>query len=162
MPAVRGCGRGPRTAWAGGWVPGARWVGIVWRQRVWRCVDVGCATGRFVEQVADLVAPRGSITTRAVSWAIGQLRREHATIAGLARQPGTSWKTMWCAVEPGLVRLAADESLLENVTALGVEEHVWRHVDSREEGPSLSSCLCKWSGFRWFGGIVRGSGGRAR
>ena len=37
----------------------------------------------------------------------------------------------------------------------------WRDLP-REQFGSLSSCLCKWSGFRWFGGIVRGSGGRAR
>ena len=59
-----------------------------------------------MEQVPTLVAARGSITMRAVTWAIGQLRREHATIAGLARQLGTSWKTVWRAVEPELVKLA--------------------------------------------------------
>ena len=69
-------------------------------------------------------AVRGSITARAVTWAIGQFRREHATIAGLARQLGTSWKTVWRAIEPELVRLAADESRFENVTMLGVDEHV--------------------------------------
>ncbi len=88
-----------------------------------------------MEQVPSLVAPRGSITKRAVTWAIGQLRREHATIQGLARQLGTSWKTVWRAVEPELVKLAADESRFENVTSLGVDEHVWHHVDPRRRGP---------------------------
>ena len=88
-----------------------------------------------MEQVPTLVAARGSITMRAVTWAIGQLRREHATIAGLARQLGTSWKTVWRAVEPELVKLAADESRFENVTTLGVDEHLWHHVDSRKRGP---------------------------
>ncbi len=88
-----------------------------------------------MEQVPSLVASRGSITARAVSWAIGQLRREHATIAGLARQLGTSWKTVWRAIEPELVRLAADEARFEGVTTLGVDEHVWHHVDPRTRGP---------------------------
>lgn len=116
-------------------VPGATRVRIVWRQRVFRCDGDDCGRKTFVEQVPGLVAPRGSVTTRAVSWAIGQLRREHATIAGLARQLGTSWKTVWRAIEPELQRLADDESWFEGVTTLGVDEHVWHHVDPRRRGP---------------------------
>ena len=81
----------------------------------------------FVEQLPALVAARGSITVRAIGWAIGQLRREHGTIAGLARQLGTSWKTLWRAIRPELERLAADESRFDGVTSLGVDEHVVRH-----------------------------------
>ncbi len=110
-------------------VPGATRVQVVWRQRVWRCGDDDYTRKMFVEQLPDLVARRGSTTTRAVSWAIGQLRREHATVHSLARQLGTSWKTVWRAIEPELVRLAADESRFENVTTLGVAEHIWHHVD---------------------------------
>ncbi len=82
-----------------------------------------------------MVAARGSITQRTTAWAVGQLRREHATVHGLARQLGTSWKTVWRAIEPELVRLAADESRFENVTTPGVDEHVWHHVDPRKRGP---------------------------
>lgn len=53
-----------------------------------------------MEQVPGLVAARGSITTWAITWAIAQLRREHATIQGLARRLGTSWKTLWRTVCP--------------------------------------------------------------
>ncbi|MBN9200306.1 MAG: transposase, partial [Microbacterium chocolatum] len=116
-------------------VPGMTRVRVVWRQRVWRCSEAACSRKTFVEQVPSLVVPRGSITKRAVAWAIGQLRREHATIQGLARQLGTSWKTVWRAVEPELVKLAADESRFEKVTSLGVDEHVWHHVDPRRRGP---------------------------
>ena len=116
-------------------VLGATRVRIVWRQRVWRCGEDGCARRTFVEQLPGLVAPRGSITARAVAWAIGQLRREHASVHGLARQLETSWKTVWRALEPELVWLAADESRFENVTTFGVDEHVWHHVDPRKRGP---------------------------
>uniref|UniRef100_UPI00114215B4 ISL3 family transposase n=1 Tax=Microbacterium lacticum TaxID=33885 RepID=UPI00114215B4 len=116
-------------------VPGVARVRIVWRQRVFRCDDADCARKTFVEQIPSLVAHRGSITKRTIAWAIGQLRGEHATIAGLARQLGTSWKTVWRAVEPELVRLAADESRFDGVTTLGVDEHVWHHVDPRKRGP---------------------------
>lgn len=42
---------------------------------------------------------------------------------------------VWRAVEPELVKLAADESRFENVTTLGVDEHIWHHVDPRKRGP---------------------------
>ncbi|CAD5140779.1 protein of unknown function [Microbacterium sp. Nx66] len=42
---------------------------------------------------------------------------------------------MWRAVEPELVCLAADESRFDGVTTLGVDEHVWHHVDPRKRGP---------------------------
>ena len=116
-------------------VPGVTRVRVIWRQRVWRCDEDECGLRTFVEQVPSLVAPRGSITHRAVAWAIGQLRREHATIQGLARQLGTSWKTVWRAVQPELERMANDSSRFDAVTTLGVDEHIWHHVDSRRRGP---------------------------
>lgn len=64
-----------------------------------------------------------------------QLRREHATIQGLARQLGTSWKTVWRAVKPELERLADDPARFGGVSTLGVDEHVWHHVDPRRQGP---------------------------
>lgn len=116
-------------------VPGATRVRVIWRQRIWRCSDPDCARKTFVEHVPTLVRKRGSITRRVVLWAIRQLRREHATIAGIARQLGTSWKTVWRAIEPELARLAADESRFGSVTVLGVDEHIWHHVDPRRRGP---------------------------
>ena len=110
-------------------------VRVVWRQRVWRCPEATCERGTFAEQIPTLVAERGSITVRAVWWAIGQLRREHGTILGLARQLGTAWKTLWRAVEPELQRLAADESRFDGVESLGVDEHLWHHVSTRKRGP---------------------------
>lgn len=127
-----GRGRRPRVLHD---VPGVTRVRVLWRQRVWRCVDAGCAKKTFVEQIPMLVAPRGSITRRAIAWAIGQLRREHATIQGLARQLGTSWKTVWRAVKPELERLADDPARFDGVSTLGVDEHIWHHVDPRRQGP---------------------------
>ncbi len=68
-------------------------------------------------------------------WAIDRLRRDHATIAGLARALGTGWWTLWRVVKPVLERLAADESRFAGVTSLGVDEHVWHHGDRRTKGP---------------------------
>ncbi len=83
-----------------------------------------CPRGSFVEQVPGPVAPWGSITARAVAWGIGQLRREHATIAGLARRLSVSWRALWRVVKPELQRLAADEFRFAGVTSLRVDEHI--------------------------------------
>jgi transposase len=69
-------------------------VELLWRKRVWRCAERGCEAGAFTEQQEDLTPPRALLTLRACWWAIGQLRREHASVAGLARQLGTTWRTL--------------------------------------------------------------------
>ncbi|GER21681.1 ISL3 family transposase [Zafaria cholistanensis] len=102
---------------------------------MWRCPNPGCERGTFAEQFPSLAAARGSIPTRAITWAIGQLRREHATILGLARRLGTAWKTLWRTIRPVLERLAADRARFAGVTSLGVDEHIWHHVDPRRRGP---------------------------
>ena len=67
------------------------------------------------------------LTARACRWAINQLRREHASVQGLARQLGTAWRTVWRSIKPLLEALAGDESRFDGVTTLGVDEHVVRH-----------------------------------
>lgn len=86
-----------------------------------------------------LPAARGSITTRAISWAIRQLRAEHATIGGLARQLRVAWWTLWRVVKPRLEDLAADESRFAGVGTLGVDEHVWHHTPHKTstKGPAM-------------------------
>lgn len=75
------------------------------------------------------------LTTRACRWATEQVRREHASVAGLARQLATTWRTVWTSIEPILARAAADESRFAGVTCLGVDEHLWHHVSPRNRGP---------------------------
>jgi transposase len=106
-------------------------VELWWRKRVWRCEEPDCPTGAFTEQDEQISRPRALLTTRACWWAIGQLRREHASVAGLARQLGTTWRTLWLAIRPLLALMAADESRFDGVSALGVDEHVWHHVSTR-------------------------------
>ncbi|MEI4271368.1 hypothetical protein TEK04_06510 [Klenkia sp. LSe6-5] len=69
-------------------------VTIRWRKRTWRCGDPDCPVGAFTEQHPALAARRALLTTRACWWAIGQLRREQASVAGIARQLGTTWRTV--------------------------------------------------------------------
>nr|WP_141847216.1 ISL3 family transposase [Humibacillus xanthopallidus] len=115
--------------WAG------RPVTVVWRKRRWVCPESSCPRVSFVEQDERIARPRALLTVRACRWAIEQIRREHASIHGLARQLGTTWDTVWTSIRPLLQAAAADESRFAGVTTLGVDEHVWHHVNPIKRGP---------------------------
>lgn len=106
-----------------------------WRKRTWSCPEPSCPVGTFSEQDERVARPRALLTTRACWWAIGQLRREHASVAGIARQLGTTWRTVWRAIKPRLEAMDADESRFDGVRSLGVDEHIWHHVSVTERGP---------------------------
>jgi len=102
-------------------------VRVQWRKRSWSCLEPSCPLGGFTEQDARVAAPRALLTTRACWWAIGQLRRENASVQGLARQLGTTWRTVWSAIRPLLEAMDADPARFAGVTDLGVDEHIVRH-----------------------------------
>ena len=54
--------------------------------RRWMCCERTCQTVTFLEHSEKVCAPRARLGTRAIRWAIRQLRFEGATIAGLACQ----------------------------------------------------------------------------
>ncbi len=112
-----------------------RCVRLRWRKRRWSCPEPACPVGVFTEQDQRLARPRALLTSRACWWAVRQLRREHASVAGIARQLGTSWRTVWRAIKPLLEAMAADESRFDGVRTLGVDEHIWHHVSVAERGP---------------------------
>lgn len=94
-------------------------VELTWRKRAWRCAELSCPGGVVTEQDEAIAASGALLSTRACWWAIGQLRREHASVLGLARQLGTTWRTVWRAIEPVLEQMAADESRFEGERARG-------------------------------------------
>ena len=106
-------------------------VRLVWRKRTWRCDEPACPAGVVTEQHPDLARPRALLTARACWWAVRQLRREHASIAGIARQLGTTWRTVWTSIQPLLQAMADEETRFDGVTRLGVDEHVWHHVSTK-------------------------------
>lgn len=106
-------------------------VRILWRKRRWRCPEPACPSVSFVEQDERVAAPRALLTRRACRWAIGQVRREHASVNGVRRQLGTGWRTAWEAIKPLLQDAADQEARFEGVTVLGVDEHVWHHVSTK-------------------------------
>lgn len=114
---------------------GARPVRVRWRKRSWRCPDAGCPRGAFTEQAPAIAAPRAVLSARAIEWAVAQMRHENASVAGIARQLGVSWRTAWRAIKPVLEARAGDVARFEGVRTLGVDEHIWHHVDVRARGP---------------------------
>jgi transposase len=108
---------------------------VRWLKRRWSCPASTCPVGVFTEQDEQIARPRALLTTRACRWAIEQIRREHASIHGLARQLGCTWRTVWRSIRPLLEAAAADESRFDGVTTLGVDEHVWHHVSPIKRGP---------------------------
>ena len=120
-----------------------RAVRVLWRKRTWRCAEDSCPVGSFSEVDDDLARPRALLTARAAWWAVGQLRREHACVAGLARQLGTTWRTVWRAVKPLLVVMAADPARFDGVTTLGVDDpraalHAGAHPSGTTSPPGRS------------------------
>lgn len=110
-------------------------VRLRWRKHRWVCPEPTCLVGSFVEQDPAVALPGRKLATRAIRWAIGQLRSEQGSIEGLSRQLGTSWRTLWRAIQPVLEAAAEDETRFEGVTSLGVDEHIWHHVSPRTRGP---------------------------
>ena len=94
-----------------------------------------CQIATFSEQNHSMCAPRARLGTRAIRWAIRQLRFEGATILGLARQLGTTWNTVWSHIKPCLQAESDDPARFAGVRVLGVDEHVWHHQDRRRRGP---------------------------
>ena len=84
----------------------APWAGVLarirWFNRRWICREHTCQIATFTEQNHSVCAPRARLGTRAIRWAIRQLRFEGATIADLARQLATTWNTVWSHIKPRL------------------------------------------------------------
>jgi transposase len=94
-------------------------VELRWRKRTWECVEPSCPVGVFTEQDDAIAKPRAMLTARACLWAVHQIRREHGSVSGVARQLGTAWKTVWASIRPILQAAAADESRFAGVATLG-------------------------------------------
>ena len=102
-------------------------VRVVWRKRRYRCHETACEVTTFSE-VHELAAPRAKLTTRAIAWAVTQLRCHDIAVSALAEMLGVAWNTVWDAITPVIEAQLAAEDRLAGVNALGVDEHVWRHV----------------------------------
>ena len=115
----------------------APWAGVParfrWFKRRWICREHACRIVTFIEQNHSVCAPRARLGARAIRWAIRQLRFEGATIAGLARQLGTTWNTVWSHIKPCLQAASDDPTRFAGVQVLGVDE---RRVASPRPTPT--------------------------
>jgi len=82
--------------------------------------------GGDVHRDDELAAPRALLTRRAVVWAADALTDDDTTVAALARRLGVDWHTLWDALKVEARRRAEHPDRLPGVSALGVDEHVWR------------------------------------
>ena len=117
----------------------ARWAGVParirWFKRRWICRERTCQIATFTEQNHSVCAPRPCLGTRAIRWAIRQLRFEGATIAGLARQLATTWNTVWSHIKPCLQAASDDPARFAGFGYWGLMRGVWHHQDRRRRGP---------------------------
>jgi transposase len=86
--------------------------GHVWRQ------DTTCAA-----------EPRAKLSRRGLRWALEAIVVQHLTVARVAEGLAVAWNTANDAVlAEGKRVVINDEQRFHGVTAIGVDEHVWRHT----------------------------------
>ena len=102
-------------------------VRVAWRKRIYRCLEDRCGVSTFSE-VHELAGSRAKLTTRAIAWAVAQLRGHDIAVSALAQMLGVAWNTVWNAITPLIESQLACQDRLGRVNALGVDEHVWSHV----------------------------------
>jgi transposase len=98
---------------------------VRWLVRIWRCREPACPLSTFSE-AHDVAPPRTVLTTRAVRWAVEALSDDDTTVSAVARHLGVDWHTAWNAIEVEARARVANPARLQNVTTLGVDEHIWR------------------------------------
>ncbi|MHA7284581.1 ISL3 family transposase [Arthrobacter sp. TMS2-4] len=105
-----------------GWRPTTLLVTI----RRYRCGGCGHVWRQDTTRAAD---PRAKLSRRALRWALEGIVVQHLTMARVAEGLGVAWDTANDAVlGEGKRRLVDDPHRFDSVTAIGVDEHVWRHT----------------------------------
>ncbi|MFJ6004019.1 ISL3 family transposase [Arthrobacter sp. NPDC092385] len=86
-------------------------------RRVWR------------QDTAKAAQPRAKISRGGLEWALKGVVVDHLTVTRVAAGLGVSWSAANDAVlAEGKRRLIDDPTRFQGVTAIGVDEHVWRHT----------------------------------
>ena len=108
---------------------GGRATVLVWWKRIWRCPNPACETRTWTEQLPLAVA-RSTVTQRAKAWLARRVGAQGHTVAGLARELGLGWGTVMRAVTEIGTPLIEDPTRLDDVRAVGVDEHAWQHANA--------------------------------
>ena len=105
-----------------GWRPTTLLVTV----RRYRCPGCGHVWRQDTSQAAE---PRSKLSRSALRWALEALVVAHLTVARIAEALAVSWNTANDAVlAEGRRVLIDDPARFDGVTAVGVDEHVWRHT----------------------------------
>ena len=105
-----------------GWRPTTLEVTV----RRYRCTGCGHVWRQDMTRAA---APRAKLSRRGLRWALEGIVCQHLTVARVAEGLGVSWNTANDAVlAEGRRVLIGDPARFDGVTAVGVDEHVWRHT----------------------------------
>lgn len=96
------------------------------RVRRYRCAECAHVWRQDTSAAAE---PKAKLSRRALRWALEGLVLQHLTVARVAQCLAVRWNTANDAVlTEGRRLLIEDPTRFENVTAIGVDEHVWRHT----------------------------------
>ena len=105
-----------------GWRPTILHVTV----RRYRCADCAHVWRQDTTAAAE---PKAKLSRRALRWALEALVVQHLTIARVAEALGVRWNTANdAALAEGKRLLIDDPNRFDGVTAIGVDEHVWRHT----------------------------------
>jgi transposase len=105
-----------------GWRPTTLLVSI----RRYRCTGCGHVWRQDTSRAAE---SRARLSRHGLRWALEGLVVQHLTVARVAEGLGVAWNTANDAVlAEGKRVLIEDPGRFDGVTAIGVDEHVWRHT----------------------------------
>ena len=105
-----------------GWRP----TTLVVTVRRYRCSGCGHVWRQDTTRAAE---PRAKLSRRGLRWALEGIVVQHLTVARVAEGLGVAWDTANDAVlAEGRRVLIDDPGRFDGVTAIGVDEHVWRHT----------------------------------
>ena len=97
--------------------------------RRYRCTECGHVWRQGTHRAAG---PRAKLSRRGLRWALEAIVVGHLSMSRVAERLGVAWGT---ANEAGLAEgrrvLIDEEHRYDGVTAIGVDEHVWRHQHRR-------------------------------
>ncbi|WP_431791001.1 ISL3 family transposase [Kocuria palustris] len=96
------------------------------RVRRYRCTGCGHVWRQDTTAAAE---PRARLSRRGLRWALEGIVCQHLSVARVAEGLGVSWNTANAAVlTEGRRVLIDDPTRFDGVSAIGVDEHVWRHT----------------------------------
>ncbi|KAF0833807.1 transposase [Ornithinibacter aureus] len=105
-----------------GWRP----TTLVVTVRHYRCPHCGHVWRQDTTKAAE---PRAKLSRRGLRWALEAIVLKHLTVARVAAGLAVAWNTANDAVlAEGKRALIDDPARYDGVSAIGVDEHVWRHT----------------------------------